>query len=241
MQRFFINHCKFQCVKAPHICCGFKGYDMNCKRLMLAGVLVLLCACFLPQVHDIAQNRAISLKPGDLSKDGVAFITPSTVTGQEEEKQEVALTFAQVLRKERPAIHCLSLPETLNAVNQAGLSEEYKRMYADYRDTGIFNRDILKKVGEATKTRYVAQLKLMAFSQGTDNRLGVFGLRIVDTKYADLRLFFQIWDTQNGTISWESVQEVHYAVDRVTETPVTQRVIIEKAAHSIISKLPKPD
>jgi hypothetical protein len=211
---------------------------MNYRWLMLAGVLLMLCACFLPQVHDQGQDHAISLKAEDLSTYGVAFITPSTVTGQEEEKQEVALTFSEVLKKERPAIRCVSLSETLNAVNQAGLSEDYKRMYVDYRDTGIFNRDILRKVGEATKTRYVAQLKLMAFTQGSDNRLGVFGLRLVDTKSADLRLFFQIWNTQDGTIAWEGVREIHYAIDRVTETPVTQRTIIQKAAHDIISKLP---
>ena len=211
---------------------------MNYRWLIAAGVLLLLCACFVPQVYDTAQNRAISLKAEDLSTHGVAFITPSTVTGQEEEKQEVALTFTEVLRKDRPAILCLSLPETLNAINQAGLSEDYKRMYVDYRDTGIFNRDILRKIGEATKTRYVAQLKLMAFSQGSDNRFGVLGLRLVDTKFADLRLFFQIWNTQDGSIAWEGVQEIHYAIDRVTEKPVTQKTMIEKAAHAIVSKLP---
>jgi hypothetical protein len=201
-------------------------------------VVILPCACFSPQVHDQGQTRVISLKADDLSTHGMAFITPSTVTGQEEEKQEVALTFAEVLRKDRPAILCLSLSETLNAINQAGLAEDYKRMYVDYRDTGIFNRDILRKVGEATKTRYVAQLKLMSFSQGSDNRFGVFGLRMIDTKFADLRLFFQIWNTQDGTIAWEGVQEIHYAIDRITEKPVTQKVIIEKAAREIIAKLP---
>jgi hypothetical protein len=205
---------------------------------MLAMAVILPCACFSPQVHDQGQTRVISLKADDLSTHGMAFITPSTVTGQEEEKQEVALTFAEVLRKDRPAILCLSLSETLNAINQAGLAEDYKRMYVDYRDTGIFNRDILRKVGEATKTRYVAQLKLMSFSQGSDNRFGVFGLRMIDTKFADLRLFFQIWNTQDGTIAWEGVQEIHYAIDRITEKPVTQRVIIEKAAREIIAKLP---
>jgi hypothetical protein len=192
----------------------------------------------MPQVHDTDQSRSISLKADDLSTHGVAFITPSTVTGQEEEKQEVAFTFTEVLRKVRPAILCLSLSETLNAINRAGLSEDYKRMYVDYRDTGIFNRDILKKVGEATKTRYVAQLKLMSFSQGSDNRFGVLGMRLIDTKFADLRLFLQIWNTEDGTIAWESVKEIHYAIDRVTEKPVAQRVIIEKAARDIILKLP---
>ena len=211
---------------------------MKYRIVILATFMLMFCACFMPQVHDTAQNRAISLKAEDLMKHGVAFITPSTVTGQEEEKQEVAFTFAEVLKKERPSITCVSLAETLNAINRAGLSDDYKRMYVDYRDTGIFNRDILRKVGEATKTRYVAQLKLMAFSQGSDNRFGVLGLRLIDTKFADLRLFFQIWDTSDGTISWEGIQEIHYAIDRVTEKPVTQRVIIEKAARNIVSKLP---
>ena len=83
---------------------------MNHKWLMLASVLIWLCACVMPQVYDTAQHRAISLKAEDLSTHGVAFITPSTVTGQEEEKQEVVFTFTEVLKKERTAIRCLSLP-----------------------------------------------------------------------------------------------------------------------------------
>jgi len=211
---------------------------MNCRWLMLVVALGMLCACVVPQVYNTSQERVISLKAGDLSTYGLSFITPSSVTGQEEEKQQVALTFAEVLKKERPTIRCMSLPETLTAINQAALSEDYKRMYVDYRDTGIFNRDILRKVGEATKTRYVAQIKLMSFSQGRDDRFGVFGLRLIDTKYADLRLFFQIWNTLDGSIAWEGSQEIHYARDTMTERQVTQKTIVEKAAHDIIVKLP---
>jgi hypothetical protein len=92
-------------------------------------------------------------------------VSKKCVTGQEEEKQAVALEFAEVIKKERPGIRCITLPETLNALNQAGLAEDYKRMVADYRDTGIFNKDTLRKVGEAAKTKYLVQLKLMNFSQ----------------------------------------------------------------------------
>jgi hypothetical protein len=45
-------------------------------------------------------------------------------------------------------------------------------------------------------------------------------------------------NTQDGTIAWEGVQEIHYAIDRVTEKSVTQKIVIEKAAHDIVSKLP---
>ncbi|MGZ6237490.1 MAG: hypothetical protein ACXWMJ_09260 [Syntrophales bacterium] len=211
---------------------------MNYKWLMLVVALGTLSACVMPQVYNTSQERVISLKAGDLSTYGLAFITPSSVTGQEEEKQGVAFTFAEVMKKERAAIRCLTLPETLTAINQAGLSEDYKRMYAEYRDTGIFSRDILKKVGEATKTRYVAQIKLMSFSQGQDGRFSAFGLRLVDTRYANLRLFFQIWNTADGSIAWEGAQEIRYARDTMTEASVTQKTIAEIAARDIIAKLP---
>jgi hypothetical protein len=212
---------------------------MNRKWLVVSVALVALSGCFLPQVYVTTDHRLISLKPEDLTSNGLAFLTPSTVTGQEEEKQAVAYEFSLVLKKERPAIRCITLPETLNALNHAGLATEYKNMIADYRDTGIFSRDTLKKVGEATKVKYAVQIKLMNFQQGSEDRFGIFGLRIINTRYAHVRLFFQIWNTQDGLIAWEGSQEIHYAIDTLTEKSVTQKIILQKAAHNIISELPK--
>ena len=214
------------------------GYRIHYRWLILLAIVNALYGCFLPQVYDETQKRLISLKPDDLKNHGIAFITPSTTTGQEEEKQGIALIFAEVLKKDRPGIPFLSLPETLNAINKAGLAEDYRRMFADYRDTGVFNRDILRKVGQATNTKYVAQLKLMTFSQGTQGRLAFLGLRLVETKSAHIRLFFQIWDTDMGSIAWEGVQELHYAVDTISEKTVTEKIIVEKAARDFIAQLP---
>ncbi|MDD5168942.1 MAG: hypothetical protein PHN75_09000 [Syntrophales bacterium] len=208
------------------------------RWMILSVILVMIGGCFLPQVSDTTQKLIISLQPNDLQKNGVAFITPSTATGQEEEKQAIALIFTDVMKKDRPQIRCLTLAETLNAINKAGLADEYKRMFADYRDTGIFSRDVLRKVGAATGTKFVAQIKLMSFSQGSDGRLSAFGVRLVETKNAHLRLFFQIWDTESGTIVWEAVQEMHYAVDAITEKAVTQKIIVDKAAKDFVSQLP---
>ena len=211
---------------------------LRLRWLMLPVMVIMVCSCFVPQVHDSSDHRLISLKANDLSKHGIAFLTPSTVTGQEEEKQAMALIFAEVLKKERPAIRCVGLPETLNALNEAGLAKDYKRMLDDYRETGIFDRDILQKIGEATKTGYVAQLKLMTFFQGSTDRFGVFGLRMVQTRYSHLRLFFQIWDIRGSAIAWEGVQEMHYAIDTVTENSVTLRTTITRAANDVIKHLP---
>jgi hypothetical protein len=214
------------------------GLIAKSRWLILSAMIVALSGCFYPQVYDTTQKLTISLQPGELEKYGVAFITPSTATGQEEEKQAIALIFAEVMKKDRPKIHCLTLPETINAVNKAGQADDYKRMFVDYRDTGVFNKDVLQKVGTATGTKFVAQIKLMSFSQGSYDRLSGFGVRLVETKNAHLRLFFQIWDTENGYIVWEAVQELHYAVDSITEKTVTEKLIVDKAAKDFVAQLP---
>ncbi|MFZ5558499.1 MAG: hypothetical protein ACOZDY_17595 [Pseudomonadota bacterium] len=201
---------------------------------LVAALIVLGCA----QSHPTLRHRAIDLAPGALETYGIAFITPSTVTGQEEEKQAVALTFAEVLKRDRPKVRVATLAETLGAVNRAGLAEEYRTMYADYRDTGLFKRDTLMKVGDLVGTRYVAQLKLQAFDQGEKERFGVLGLRLLETKTATVRLFFQIWDAGNGTIVWEGINELRISTETMAEEPVTLTRVIERAAEDLVARLP---
>jgi hypothetical protein len=215
---------------------------MQADRLGLGAAAVLLVlllgGCLGVQIHPTLHEQAISLSAGDLEAGGLAFITPSTVTGQEEEKQAVALIFAEVLKRERSRIRVVALAETLGEINRTGLAEAYTRMYHDYRHTGLFERHILKQVGAVTSSRYLAQLKLQRFSQGDKERFGAFGFRIVETRFASVRLFFQIWDTRDGTIAWEGMQEMIYAEDKVAEQPVTLQTVIDRTARDLIARLP---
>lgn len=219
---------------------------MNCghtvrriARLYIACTVALLMAgCFSAQIFPTRHDHVISLRKGDLEVAGIAFITPSAATGQEEEKQAVAFTFADILKQERPGIRVVTLAEALGAINRAGLAEDYRRMYDDYRYTGLFERDTLRKLGAITGTRYIAQLKLQRFGQGEKERFGAFGFRIIETRYASLRLFFQIWDSTDGTIAWEGMQETHYAQDGFAEKAVSLRTVVEHTARDLISKLP---
>lgn len=213
--------------------------DVASPMRCFVALLFLVSACSATlQVYPTLQEQVISLRKGDLEASGVAFITPSTVTGQEQEKEAVALTFADVLKLERPALKVTTLAETLGAVNRAGLADGYRRMYADYRDTGLFSADALKAVGSATGARYLAQLKLQGFSQGAKNRFSFLGLRLLETQYADVRLFVQIWDSRDGTIAWEAMQELRMSLDTTAEEPVMLRKLLERSAHDLIARLP---
>jgi hypothetical protein len=204
--------------------------------LALVWFVFVLGGC--SQTYPTLQEHQIALRPGDLEASGIAFLTPSTVTGQEQEKQAVAFVFADVVKRERQSLRVVSLAETLGAVNKAGLADDYKRMYDDYRDTGLLSREVLRRVGAATGTRYLAQLKLQGFGQGSKERFGVFGIRIVETQYAHVRLFFQIWDSNDGTVAWEAMQEMRVSHETVTEEPIMQRTVLERTAQDLVAKLP---
>jgi hypothetical protein len=205
----------------------------------LALAAFLLAGCTSPGMYyPTVQEQAISLKKGDLDAHGVAFITPSTVTGQEQEKEAVALTFADVLKSERPSLRVSTLAETLGAINQAGLAEVYKRMYEEYRDTGLFAGEALQRIAAAAGARYIVQLKLQGFTQGSKGRFGFLGLRIVETQHADVRLFCQIWDSRDGSIAWEAMQELRVARESMTEKPLMLRQMLEHSARELIARLP---
>jgi hypothetical protein len=190
------------------------------------------------QVHPTTLYENLSLQPGALQQHGVAFLTPSTVTGQEQDQQTAALIFAEQMRTRLPTVHVMSLPEALGAINRAGLAPEYRRMVEDYRDTGIFPRTILAKIGHAIGTRYLVQLKLAGFSQDMRERLSVLGVRLFQTLHANIRLYMQIWDVETGAIAWEGSEEMSYAYDSSAELPVTFRRVVEEAAQQLIQHLP---
>jgi hypothetical protein len=208
-------------------------------RWLALALAALAAGCSLKPVHYQTLNeRVLTLGKGDLESAGIAFITPSTVTGQEQEKQTVALTFADVMATERPRVKVVTLAETLSAVNRTGLVDAYRRMYEDYRDTALLPADVLRRLGASTGARYIGQLKLQGFSQNSKNRLGILGLRIIDTQLGDVRLYFQIWDSRDGSIAWEGMQELRIAMDTTKESPVTLRELLERSAHDLIVKLP---
>jgi hypothetical protein len=201
--------------------------------------LLLLAGCTTgSQVHPTTLHKNLSLPPGALQQYGIAFLTPSTVTGQEQDQQTAALIFAEQMRVQLPSVRVISLPESLGAINRAGLASEYRKMVEAYRDTGIFPRDMLSKVSSAIGTRYLVQLKLAAFSQDVRERLSILGVRLFQTLHANIRLYMQIWDAEAGTIAWEGSEEMSYAYDSSAELPVTFRRVLQESAQQLFQNLP---
>ena len=206
----------------------------------VAGLLVmtLLSGCAVTtQSYPTTLVQSINLEPHALKTAGIAFITPGTVTGQEEDKQNLALAFTDALKQARPDLRIVTLPETLGIINRDGLVEEYKKMYEDSRLTGIFNRDTLRKISRQTGARYIAQLQLGGFTQTTQGLWGFLGFNLSITEITTLRLFLQIWDGENGTIVWEGSQELTLSSNQIKQSPVSFKDTVELSAQELIARL----
>lgn len=202
-------------------------------------MVMLLSGCASTnQLHTTTQALAIDLEPRVLKATGIAFITPTSVTGQEEDKQALALAFTEALKLARPGMRIVTLPATLGAINRAGLASEYRQMFEDYRLSGIFNRETLLKVSHVTGVRYLAQLKLSGFRQESKNRWGMLGIRMVETKTTFLRLYLQIWDGENGSVAWEGAQELTSSHESLQEDAISFKTAVEQSAKELLARLP---
>lgn len=207
----------------------------------LAGALLLGGCSATSQTYSaqvLSDPTSASLQAGDLEAFGIAFVTPSTVTGQEEDKPALAQAFAKALETQRPKIHVVPLTETLTDVNRAGLFDSYERMIVEYRDAGLLQPATLAQVGKATGARYIAVLNMAAFQQVYHDRLGVFGLRLLQTKEATIRLTLQIWNCQDGGVAWQGAEEMHMADETAAEDAVSFGVVVQAAADRLAAKIP---
>jgi hypothetical protein len=209
------------------------------KFLLAIASFVAVSGCSTTlQVYSAPEHETRNLTQQDLRDGGIAFLTPSTVTGQEEDKQALAYVFAATLKSRRPDVKLVPLSETIGAVNRAGLAESYRTMYHDYRDTAVFDGRTMRQVAQAAGARYLAQLKLANTQQGARGRWSFLGLTILNTQYANMRLFMQVWDSRDGSIAWEGADEVTLAMDTGLEQPIAFRAVAERAAQDLIGRLP---
>jgi len=190
------------------------------------------------QKYSAPEHQTLQLTAKDLNEGGLAFLTPSTVTGQEEDKQAIAHVFANTVRRDRKDIRVVGLPETISAVNRAGLAQAYRSMYHDYRDSAVLDGKVMAQIARAAGTRYLGQIKLANMQQGARGRFSLLGLNLLNTHYANMRIFFQVWDSRDGTIAWEGIDEITFAIDTGREQPISFRAVAEHAAEDLVKRLP---
>ena len=146
--------------------------------------------------------------------------------------------FSMALAEKRPDVRIVHLSETLSSVNRAGFFDGYRRMIGEYHDSGLMDPAALAQVAKATGARYIAMLSMASFQQVYHDRLGIFGLRVLQTKEAHVRLSLQIWDSADGSVAWEGAQEFHMASETASESAVSFKSVVQEAAARLVAEIP---
>ena len=171
----------------------------------------------------------------------LAVLRPTASSGHEEDRQTLALIFTDTLGKLRPDLSTMPLATTLSAINAAGLAGSYDRIYVAYKNTGLFDGQALQKIAQAVGARYLIQLKLGSFDQGSTNGMfSLLGVSLGHKQTANLRLIVQIWDGTDGKIVWErSAEDSETKRSFIRIRTIKMEDVAKSAAEELVKQLPR--
>ncbi|MBI3813962.1 MAG: hypothetical protein HY279_05780 [Nitrospinae bacterium] len=226
---------------------GQRTEDRQQTRIMsvfclLSSVFFFIVGCSGPfkQTNLSANELYRSHVIEDINSHRIGFLT--TVVSRWSNLGEYRLTVSDILEKafksEKPAIVFVSSREAINRINNADLTSSYSEMLDYYDITGILNMSLLKKIGNALNVRYVAQPRLLSFTETTYSRFSFLGLSLISTRETTVKIFLQVWDVSTGNIVWEGSGQATIAVEAMRAKPVTFEEAAETASFSLIKKLP---
>ncbi len=205
---------------------------------LAAGSLLLLGGCGVTnQLHSDMNFSGVSSNTVLLNEYGIGVLTPSTPTGQEADKQALGDALGEALKESVPDSYVMALPEMLSSINHSGLARDYAEMLEEYEDTGILEKEGLRRVAEAGGVRYLAKFNLSDFDHSSDKRLAIAGIRMFDTWRANIRVHLEIWDSQTGEIAWQGNEELTFAREGVKEKPVSFSQVAKLTAEHLVARV----
>ena len=129
----------------------------------------------------------------------------------------IAHALTSVLAQTTPPVRVVPMPETLSRLADHDLTGDYGDLMAGFGRTGILERERLRRIGAALGSRYVMQPGLAEFSMGLFDKFEFWGIKIVRSRIATLRLWLQIWEAPTGHLLWERTGELTVSVPVVQQ------------------------
>ncbi len=201
--------------------------------------LMMGCAGPLKQLsldsHESSQAPNFSAQ--DLVN-GKVLILPTIGESQMAYKSIVGAILADTLHELRKEIQITPPDQTISLINEKGMTEIYLALIKEYRETGILRKGPSAKIAELAGCRYLMLPVLVEHETHRDTRLAFFGLRLAETREADLRLFLQIWDSAKGELVWQGTGSATIASDNILSIPVLTEELARRIWRDMVPKIP---
>jgi hypothetical protein len=189
------------------------GQSMPGVVIVLAAALVTGCGTPLHTwvVHTASTPRSPYLDVAALAREPVATLGLSAPGALQGLGPALSHGLADALSQVSPPIRAIPTYETLNRLNDQGLTTEYGDLLAGFAQTGILEREHLRRIGEGLGCSYVLEPGVVQLDQVLGDKFEAAGFKLVKTRLTTLRLWLQLWDTRTGQLLWESSGEVTVA------------------------------
>lgn len=145
---------------------------------------------------------------------------------------------AQTIRELRKEIPVTTPDQTISLINEKDMTKDYSELMKEYRETGILKKKPSAKIAGLTGSRYLMLPVLGEHDTHRDTRLAFFGLRLAETREADLRLFLQIWDSTKGELVWQGTGSATIATDNFLSVPVLTEELARRIWRDLVPKIP---
>jgi hypothetical protein len=205
------------------------------RRLILAAALVLPTTGCAAGIHTGFEELHPATAPVYAQRIAVLPVTASE--GSESYRDVIGDSMLSAAASAHPGVTFIPAAQALDRLNDAGLAERFATLLLAYGETGLYDRALLRKVGEALEVDHVLQLRV-----GYDRRNEV-GARlfepgeIYEADRQNLYVTAVLWDVRRGEMAWEAAG-TSTTRDAEYELPRSFADVVAVTASRLAERLP---
>jgi hypothetical protein len=172
------------------------------KHICLLLVLCGVTGCISP-IYDRSEVGYIQdgFDETSLEKGGLALLPVTAAKGQQIYRYSFGDAINEAVLGIKPDLKYLEWRGTISILNQANLVGEYEQAISSYHETGILDRELMRRLGEAVGVRYLLFIELHQFYTTSQTEYDpLVGFRT--DKRAKVGVSAQVWDCSVSDVVW---------------------------------------
>lgn len=187
-------------------------------------------------MHTIAeeQYRDTSFTIESIDEGGIALLP---ITGSNQTFNSVVSIAADDVLYGYEFNNYVGYRQVSNDLNSQGLVRDYQEMVHNYHSSGIADNTQLKKIGEATGTRYLLKIQIGSLNRAADTETNYFDGSVYTTEEKDVRIYGLLWDASNGNVVWEGASTAVASEGEFTKIHQMDSEFYQAAAAELVHQL----
>ena len=173
------------------------------KNVFLCGFILglFLSGCTATMHTTIEEQfRDQSLDVESIYSDGIALLP---IAGSNQTFSSVVSIAADNTFRANEVDLYVGPRQVSNDLNSHDLVRDYQEMINNYNSSGVVDKSQLKKIGEATGTRYLLKIHTGSLNRAADTQTSYLDGTVQTREQKDVRMYGLLWDASNGNVVWE--------------------------------------